>query len=237
MVYDEYVESDDPDSEDETVVHYVKPILKEKPISEITEDMFGIDPDEPYVGSYDTEPTKVDENSQKDNKAKAKGTKTKKVIDAVALETTQLLYGQDGAGGFNTGGVGVGVFYWPLDPDANVTVTSMFGEKRSYENHPGYDLACKTGTKIFAAADGKLEIAGVYGGYGNCVIIRHSKNLQTVYGHMSVINVKVGQTVQKGQRIGIMGETGAATGVHVHIEVFLNGNRTDPLKYMYPHLQ
>ena len=72
------------------------------------------------------------------------------------------------------------------------------------------------------------------GGLGLYVKIDHGNGLSTLYAHLKEINVKVGQTVEKGQRIGVMGQTGAATGVHVHIEVFLNGNRTDPLNYMYP---
>lgn len=113
------------------------------------------------------------------------------------------------------------------------------GNKLVNRYHNGLDIYNNDNVPIYSAAYGTVtEVQSVdKGGLGLYVKIDHGNGYETLYGHMSVINVKVGQTVQKGQRIGIMGETGAATGVHVHIEVFLNGNRTDPLKYMYPHLQ
>ena len=70
-----------------------------------------------------------------------------------------------------------------------------------------------------------------YGGYGNCIIIDHGNGMQTLYGHMSGYAVSSGDTVSKGQLIGYLGSTGAATGTHCHLEVYVNGGTVDPAGY------
>lgn len=88
--------------------------------------------------------------------------------------------------------------------------------------HNAVDLATTYGSPIFAAADGTVIIAkssGYNGGYGSYVVIQHSNGMQTLYGHMSKVNVAVGSTVSKGQIIGAIGTSGNATGPHVHFEV------------------
>lgn len=88
--------------------------------------------------------------------------------------------------------------------------------------HNGVDLASSYGARIMAAADGVVLIAkngGWNGGYGSYVVIKHSNGTQTLYGHLSSVNVSAGQTVDQGQTIGGMGSTGKSTGVHLHFEV------------------
>ena len=88
--------------------------------------------------------------------------------------------------------------------------------------HNAVDLASKLNTPILAAASGKVIVArqgGWNGGYGNYVVISHPNGIQTLYAHMNSLNVTVGQTLNQGDVIGYMGETGDATGVHLHFEV------------------
>ncbi|ANU27002.1 murein hydrolase activator EnvC family protein [Planococcus versutus] len=114
--------------------------------------------------------------------------------------------------------------------------TSGFGGRDigvGAESHLGMDIANSTGTPIVAAASGVVSHAGNMGGYGNVVIITHSINGQThstVYGHMSSINVSVGQSVSQGQQVGGMGNTGRSTGTHLHFEIHVgpwNGARSN----------
>jgi murein DD-endopeptidase MepM/ murein hydrolase activator NlpD len=95
--------------------------------------------------------------------------------------------------------------------------------------HPGIDLGASSGTPIHAAAAGVVVTAGDCGGYGNCVVIDHGTSLATVYAHQSSLNVQVGETVDAGQVIGLVGSTGLATGPHLHFEVRLHGIPIDPL--------
>ena len=84
--------------------------------------------------------------------------------------------------------------------------------------HSGIDIALDTGDKIYAAFDGVVRMAKYNGGYGNCVVIRHYNNLETLYGHLSKIKVKVGEKVKAGDVIGLGGSTGHSTGPHLHFE-------------------
>jgi murein DD-endopeptidase MepM/ murein hydrolase activator NlpD len=96
--------------------------------------------------------------------------------------------------------------------------------------HLGVDYAAPTGTPAQTVGDGVVEFAGVQGGYGNTVIVRHGNNHSTVYAHLSRIQVRKGQTVHKGQTIGAVGSTGWSTGPHLHFEFRVNGTHVDPLK-------
>jgi len=98
--------------------------------------------------------------------------------------------------------------------------------------HTGLDIAGDYGSPIQATADGIVELAGWDGGYGNSVVISHGNGLSTRYGHMSDIKVKVGQTVKKGETIGLMGSTGRSTGTHVHYEILKNGVPVNPISYL-----
>lgn len=109
-----------------------------------------------------------------------------------------------------------GSFHWPT---VGGVISSQYLEQRSYERHPGIDIAVPTGTPIYAAAGGVVVTAGTYGGYGYAVVISHGGNLTTVYGHNSGLLVHVGQRVGRGQQIARAGSTGWSTGPHCHFEV------------------
>ncbi len=106
---------------------------------------------------------------------------------------------------------------------------------RSYENHPGIDMAAPHGTPIHAAADGVVIRAGWYGGYGNAVVIAHGDGITSLYGHNSSLTVSVGQEVKRGDIIAKMGSTGFSTGSHCHFEVRQNGGLRNPRDFCYIH--
>lgn len=94
--------------------------------------------------------------------------------------------------------------------------------------HTGIDLALKTGDSVYAAFDGVVRLSKYNGGYGNCVVIRHYNSLETLYGHLSKLLVKVGQKVKAGEVIGLGGSTGHSTGPHLHFECRLMYACFDP---------
>ncbi len=94
--------------------------------------------------------------------------------------------------------------------------------------HQGVDFASPSGTPIQAAGAGVVTFAGWHGGHGKTVKIQHQNGLQTLYGHMSAINVSVGQRVAQGQNIGAVGSTGLSTGPHLHYEIHLAGRPVNP---------
>ena len=98
--------------------------------------------------------------------------------------------------------------------------------------HSGIDIALNTGDPIHAAFDGVVRLAKYNGGYGNCIVIRHYNNLETLYGHLSKINLKVGQEVKAGDVIGLGGSTGRSTGPHLHFEVRLDNVPQNPENYV-----
>jgi murein DD-endopeptidase MepM/ murein hydrolase activator NlpD len=112
-------------------------------------------------------------------------------------------------------------------------VTSNFGARidpldGSKKFHTGVDLAGSEGTPIHAAAGGIVKNAGPRGGYGNAVEIDHGNGISTLYGHASSVDVKPGQRVAPGQEVARVGETGRATGPHLHFEVRVEGRPIDP---------
>ena len=98
--------------------------------------------------------------------------------------------------------------------------------------HTGLDIANALDTPIQATADGVVEDAGWMEGYGNAVVIRHTPDIETLYGHMDRVQVKAGQKVNRGDILGYMGRTGNATGVHLHYEVRIDGRPVDPTPYL-----
>ena len=151
-------------------------------------------------------------------------------------------------GGFEQGGGEVmspdgtraptGTLQWPL-PVAG-TITSQFGHRvdpitGEVSSHTGTDIACAEGTPILAAADGTVTVANSLdswgGSYGYYIQIDHGGGLETLYAHCSSICVTTGQQVQSGEVIGYVGHTGRATGNHLHLEVSVDGNRADVLRY------
>ena len=131
-----------------------------------------------------------------------------------------------------------GTLQWPL-PVAG-TITSQFGYRvdpitGEVSSHTGTDIACAEGTPILAAADGTVTVANSLdswgGSYGYYIQIDHGGGLETLYAHCSSICVTTDQQVQAGQVIGYVGHTGRATGNHLHLEVHVNGSRTDAMRY------
>ena len=131
-----------------------------------------------------------------------------------------------------------GTLQWPL-PVAG-TITSQFGHRvdpitGEVSSHTGTDIACAEGTPILAAADGTVTVANSLdswgGSYGYYIQIDHGGGLETLYAHCSSICVTTDQQVQAGQVIGYVGHTGRATGSHLHLEVHVNGSRTDAMRY------
>ena len=116
-------------------------------------------------------------------------------------------------------------------------LTSGFGGRNDPINgsarmHEGQDLAGDYGTSIFATADGTVTYAGWEGGYGRLIKIRHIFGIETRYGHLSQIDVKVGQKISRGEKIGAMGNSGRSTGTHLHYEVRLSGKPVNPMTFI-----
>lgn len=122
----------------------------------------------------------------------------------------------------------------PLD---SYRMTSDYGMRNhpvlgGRRKHDGLDMAAPSGTPIYATADGIVEKAEWFGGYGNYVAINHGADLETRFGHMSRYTVSAGQRVRKGDLIGYVGSTGRSTGPHLHYEVRVAGLAVDPTPYM-----
>ncbi|WP_019157204.1 M23 family metallopeptidase [Robertmurraya massiliosenegalensis] len=123
---------------------------------------------------------------------------------------------------------GDGSFAWPA---VGGYISSKQGQRWG-KLHKGIDIARPSERTIKASDNGIVKSAGWSGGYGNKVVINHQNGFETVYAHLSSIDVKVGQTVSKGMKIGVMGSTGNSTGVHLHFEIYKNGNLENPLNYL-----
>ena len=103
---------------------------------------------------------------------------------------------------------------------------------RGFEYHEGQDIDASYGTPVMVAASGTVTIAGRERGYGNVIYVDHGAGLSTRYGHLSQIDVKIGQSVTRGQTIGLVGSTGRSTGPHLHYEVRINNQPVDPRQYL-----
>ena len=114
-------------------------------------------------------------------------------------------------------------------------VTSRFGAKSSIRvsNHTGLDIGASIGTPIKAAASGTVTFAGYKGSYGYMVVISHSNEVETYYGHCSKLYVSAGQNVNQGDVIAAVGNTGNSTGPHLHLEIRVNGVAYNPQNYLY----
>ncbi len=130
-----------------------------------------------------------------------------------------------------------GQLTWPV-PDSD-RITSYFGIRthpitRRKHTHSGLDIGAPSGTTIVAAASGEVILAQWYGGFGNTVIIEHKDGFRTLYAHIrrGGIKVKVGETVDAGEKIAEIGSTGSSTGNHLHFGVYVDSNAVDPLPYL-----
>lgn len=98
--------------------------------------------------------------------------------------------------------------------------------------HQGLDISLERGSPVFATADGTVDSAAYTGDYGNLIVVKHGFGLMTRYGHLSAFKVKPGQTVKRGDVIGLVGATGRATGSHLHYEILANGQLLNPLRLL-----
>jgi len=125
-----------------------------------------------------------------------------------------------------------GALGWP----AQGGYISSYMGPRWGKMHKGIDIARtdrSTSPAILAAESGTVETATFNnGGYGNLVIINHGNGLKTLYAHLASLDVSAGQTVSKGEKLGVMGTTGSSTGIHLHFEVHVNGTPQDPMIFL-----
>ena len=124
-----------------------------------------------------------------------------------------------------------GPYSQPL-PTRSFVISGQFWEWRGNYNHEGSDLAAPTGTLIRAIGAGEVTVAGEVGGYGLYTCIEHTQRLTSCYAHQSKLEVEVGDTVERGQPIGLVGSTGHSTGPHLHFEIYLDGVGVCPANYV-----
>jgi murein DD-endopeptidase MepM/ murein hydrolase activator NlpD len=137
-------------------------------------------------------------------------------------------------------------FLWsqPFTRQPHAQAEATFADVRSYmyhgrkidqQVHLGYDLAVTQHVGVEASNDGRIVWAAPLGIYGNCVVVDHGYGLQTIYGHMSRIDVHVGDTIKRSQVMGLSGMTGMAGGDHVHFAMQLDGVQIDPKEWWDAH--
>jgi len=125
------------------------------------------------------------------------------------------------------GGISSSGMIWPVSGP----LTSPFGQRWG-RLHAGIDIAAPSGTPIRAAQGGEVTLAEYYGGYGNYTCIDHGGGLSTCYAHQVRLGTTAGATVEQGEVMGYVGNTGASFGDHLHFEVRVNGVPVDPLGYL-----
>ncbi|MFV0424701.1 MAG: peptidoglycan DD-metalloendopeptidase family protein [Bacilli bacterium] len=207
--------------EDDTMLTTEASIIKEEGSDGKVERVYEID----YLNGQSTSAGEIVSETQittPTNRVVVKGTK-----QAPSYTTT---YSNSGISGYTTS---VGTYSgesvaWGR-PTQGGYFSSPFGPRWGV-NHDGIDIAgLPTGSTIMSVYDGVVVYTGYQGARGNLVIIDHQNGFVTYSQHLSDINVSVGDTVYKGQRIGGMGSTGYSTGVHLHFEIFINGGLVDPM--------
>jgi murein DD-endopeptidase MepM/ murein hydrolase activator NlpD len=109
------------------------------------------------------------------------------------------------------------------------------GKQVDHQVHLGFDLSDTANAPVHVANDGRVVWADSLGIYGNCVVVDHGYALQSIYGHMNRIDVKVGDMVKKNQSLGVAGATGLAGGVHVHFSMQIDGVQINPVEWWDEH--
>ena len=122
---------------------------------------------------------------------------------------------------------------WPVRGRVN----SEYGQRVSPwngrpERHGGLDIGAPMGTPVMSPAAGTVIVAGAGGGFGKHVKLDHGNGVRSLYGHLSKLEVKAGDRVEKGQVIGLVGSTGHSTGPHLHYEIRVDGKRVDPRTFL-----
>jgi murein DD-endopeptidase MepM/ murein hydrolase activator NlpD len=142
---------------------------------------------------------------------------TKEAVNKVIVKGTKVIPSR-----------GTGNLSWPT---VGGYISSHVGNRwGSY--HKGIDIARPSNRSILAADNGTVVSAGYSSGFGNKIEINHNNGMKTIYAHLSSIDVSVGDVVQSGEQIGVMGSTGNSTGIHLHFEVYNNGELQNPLDYL-----
>lgn len=160
------------------------------------------------------------------------------VDGVVGPQTTNAMFFAPGNGGGSTGFAPASGIVWPSDTR---TISQPFGAQNGHDNggHPGVDIAAPMNSPIYAATSGRVISAGPASGFGQWIRIQAPDGTVTVYGHMYPQNmfVKVGDTVQAGQRIALVGANGNSTGPHLHFEVHqnINAGPEDPIAFLNSH--
>lgn len=110
---------------------------------------------------------------------------------------------------------------------------------KTWRAHTGVDYGAPTGTPVMATASGRIVYTGVKGGYGNAIVLKHGGSYSTLYAHLSRFQSKIrtGGYVEQGQIIGYVGQTGLATGPHLHYEFQVNGTHRNPLTFHFPQAE
>ena len=136
------------------------------------------------------------------------------------------------------------LFSQPFTRQSHAAAEATFADLRNYiyhgqkidqQVHLGYDLAVTQHVGVESSNDGKVVYAAPLGIYGNCIVVDHGYGLQTIYGHLSRIDVHEGDMVKRGQVMGLSGMTGMAGGDHVHFAMQLDGVQIDPKEWWDPH--
>ncbi len=156
---------------------------------------------------------------------------TKEPVTKVVERGTQPVQSQSGGNVIIGDGISHGSMLWPVPICHNMS-------RGYFRGHYAIDICNGPVTvrnKPAVAADGGTVVyAGRYYGYGNYVKIQHANGIQTTYAHLNSISVVKGQTVSRGQQVGLIGSTGNSSGPHLHFEVIVNGTKVNPLRYVTP---
>ncbi len=126
---------------------------------------------------------------------------------------------------------------FPVGTPLSGKITSGYGYRKDPFNsgsafHSGVDIDATYGQSVVTTADGVVDHAGWQKGYGETVTIKHKDGYETLYGHLSKVNVEEGEKVKAGEEIGYAGSTGRSTGPHLHYELIIKGKNLDPMKYL-----